>query len=144
MTIKPDKSCELGLLERLILRGRENAKADLKGSGGAYSLDQLCSLLGDVSGQAVSKLVQDKAIFAVTDDDGNLLFPAAQFSDDGRPLSGLQTVLGALPSDNGWYILNFLVNHHHDLDGAKPLKRLQAREVDIVVMAARRTGVQGG
>ncbi len=144
MTIKPDKSSEPGLLERLIRRGRENAKADLCSSGGAYSLDQVATFLGNLSSQAVSKIVRDKIIFTVLGENGKPLFPAAQFSGDGQPVSGLKLVLEALPSDNGWYILNFLVNAHNDLGGAKPIDRLKAGEVDKVIVAARRMGVQGG
>lgn len=132
------------LLKKLVRRGAENAKADLRQSGGAYDIDKVRDLLGNASYQTISSLVRHKNLFTVPDENGKAVFPAVQFAEDGQPLAGLKDVVETLPTENGLAILNFLVNAHNDLDGATPIDKLRRGEADEVVIAARRTGVQGG
>ncbi|WP_109355915.1 hypothetical protein [Sphingorhabdus sp. EL138] len=135
---------EPNLLKKLIHRGAENTKADLGQSGGAYDIDKVRDLLGNVSYQAISSMVRHKNLFTVPDQNGKSVFPAVQFTEDGQPVAGLKDVIEALPTENGLAILNFLVNPHNDLDNIAPIDKLREYEVGAVVIAARRMGVQGG
>lgn len=132
------------LLKKLIRRGAENAKADLRQSGGAYDIDKVRDLLDNASYQTISSLVRHKSLFTIPDENGKAVFPAVQFAEDGQPMTGLKDVIEALPTENGLAILNFLVNAHNDLDDTAPIDKLREGEADVVAMAARRMGVQGG
>lgn len=107
-------------------------------------MERVCALLGGVSPQDVLTRIQKRSLFTVPNANGQQVFPAVQFADDGQPVADLKAALEAFPSKNGCAFLNFLVNPHNDLDGARPIDKLLAGQVDIVVIAARRSGVQGG
>ena len=128
---------------RAILRGREYARADLREAGGAFDIDQVRNLLGGVTRQAVQKRVQERSLLAIPGPNGRRRYPATQFKADGTVVEGLKAVLRALPTDNPWSALNFLVNGQDALGGAKPIDRLKGGRLDEVVQAAKRVGEQG-
>jgi len=49
----------------------------------------------------------------------------------------------ALPTENPWAVLNFLVRPDPHLNGRTPIDLLKAGEIGLVVDAARRMGQQG-
>ena len=128
---------------RAVLRGLEFARQDLREAGGAYDLEQVRTLLGGVSRQAVGKRVQEGSLLAVPGPNGRRGYPTFQFSDDGSVVNGLRSIQDALPSRNPWFVLNFLTNPQDALDGRKPIDVLRDGDVDSVANVARRVGVQG-
>ena len=129
---------------RAILRGTEIAAQDLKESGASYSLDEVRLLLDGVSRQSVDKSVREGRLLAVLGPNDKRFYPVAQFRDDGAIVEGLRAVRDALHAQNGYAILNFLVNPSPQLDDRKPIDLLKRGDVDIVVEAATLDGEQGG
>lgn len=132
-----------GARAEALLRGREIAEEDLKLSGGAFELDQVRHLMHHVSRQSVEKKLRDQMIFSVQGPENKRFYPVVQFKDDGNVIDGLQSVLKALATRNGFGILNFLVQPDDRLNGRKPIDVLKSGEIDLVVQAARAIGEQG-
>jgi hypothetical protein len=137
-------SFSAGPRARTILRGKEIAAADLRESGGAYTLEEVRILLNGVSRQSVEKRVREGKLLAVLGPNNKRYYPVAQFNDDGSVVEGLPAVRQALRTENGYAVLNFLVNPSPQLDHLKPVDLLKKGEVEIVVEAAERSGEQGG
>lgn len=70
-------------------------------------------------------------------------YPTVQFTSDGTVVAGLKAVQDALPTDNPWAVLNFLVRPDPRLNGRKPIDLLKAGEIELVIDAAQRMGQQG-
>jgi hypothetical protein len=128
---------------RAILRGRKHAEADLRAAGGAYDLDDVRALLNNISRQAIDKRVHEGALLAVPGPSGRRRFPTAQFDRHGNVVTGLKAVSDALGFASSWAVLNFLVNANDGLAGRRPIDVLQGGEVEPVVAAAARIGIQG-
>ncbi|WP_413992579.1 hypothetical protein ACMDCR_11085 [Labrys okinawensis] len=126
-----------------VLQGIRIAEEDLRAAGGAYDLDEVMALLHGISRQAVDKRVQEGSLLAVPGPSNRRMYPTIQFQRDGSLVEGLKAVLRALPTDNPWTVLNFLVHPDGRLGSRKPIDVLKAGEVDLVVEAARRLGEQG-
>jgi nucleoid DNA-binding protein len=124
-----------------LLRGKKICENDLKATGGSYTLEDVETLLG-ISRQAIDKKVRDDALLAVPGPHRRRRYPVVQFTADGI-LPGLREVLKSLPSANGWFRLNFLVNPDSHLGGRRPIDFLKEGRVDPVVRAAKAIGVQG-
>lgn len=129
---------------RAILRGLEYARLDLSESGGSYSLDEVRTVLGGISRQAVDKRVKDGSLLAVPGPSNRRRYPTFQFDGDGDVLVGLKDVQAALPTRNAWAVLNFLINPQDGLNGLTPASALRSGKLDAVVASARRLGEQGG
>ena len=132
-----------GARVRALLRGVERSAEDLKSSGGALDLDQVRALLRGVSRQSVEKRVRDGRLLAVPGPGNRRYYPAAQFLDDGSILPGLGEVMAALPTRNGYAILNFLIRPDARLNGRIPIDLMRAGETDLVLQAARAMGASG-
>jgi len=128
---------------KALLRGVQTAQSDLKESGGAYDLDQVCVLMNGISRQMVNRKVQEGSLLAVPGPSNRRAYPTVQFNRDGTVVPGLKAVQEALPTENPWAVLNFLVRPDPRLKGRKPIDLLKAGEIDVVVDAARRMGQQG-
>lgn len=126
-----------------LLEGVRIAREDLRAAGGAYDLDQVRTLMGGVTRQAVEKRVQEGSLLAVPGPSNRRSFPTLQFNGDGTLVAGLKKVREALPTRNAWTILNFLAQPDDRLDGRKPIDLLKAAKVKLVVEAARRLGQHG-
>jgi hypothetical protein len=83
------------------------------------------------------------SLLAVTGPSNRRVYPTVQFNRDGSVVSGLKVVREALPTENSWAILNFLVRPDSRLNGRKPIDLLRDGKVDLVVQAARGMGEQG-
>jgi hypothetical protein len=125
-----------------LLRGRKIVEGDLRASGGAYSMEEVRALLGHVSRQTVHKKAAQGDLLSVTGPGRRRMFPTIQFTREGLT-PGLRAVAAAFPSKNSWALLNFLANPDDRLAGRKPIELLRAGETDLVVEAARGTGLQG-
>lgn len=119
-----------------LLRGRRIAEADLRESGGAFDLAQVTALL-DISRQAVAERVRQGSLLAVPGPGGSRRYPAFQFTPWGVP-AALRNILQALPSDDPWFCLNWLVNPSPQLAGRRPWDLVRQGEVEPVLAAARR------
>lgn len=128
---------------RALLQGVKIAEADLKEAGGAFDLEQVQTVLNNVSRQAVEKRVKDGSLLAVPGPNNRRRYPTIQFTREGV-VPGLKDVQEALPTRNPWAVLNFLVRPDDRLGGRKPIEVLRNGDVDLVVSAARGMGEQGG
>lgn len=128
---------------RALLRGVRTAQEDLKCAGGAYELDEVRALLNGVSRQAVEKRVREGSLLVVPGPSNRRRFPTVQFTDEGEVAPGLRELRDALPFQNPWAVLNYLVNPEDRLGGRRPIDALKAGDVNEVVEAARRLGQQG-
>jgi hypothetical protein len=131
-----------GARARALLRGAEAIAEDLKAAGGTFDLEAVCSLTR-LTRQAIHKQVTDGRLLAVPGPSNRNVYPVAQFNNDGRPVEGLKEARDALGSRSPWMLLNFLVNPEARLDNRKPIDLLRAGNLDVVVEAARRVGIQG-
>jgi hypothetical protein len=139
--VRPMHGFEPGARARALLRGIEIAEQDLKTAGGTFGLDDVMRLLR-VSRQAIDKKVKANALLAVPGPGNERRYPVCQFRSDGI-VPGLREVLQALPSRNPWFRLNFLVNPHSRLSGARPCEMLHRGDRAAVVEAAAGTAVMG-
>ena len=128
---------------KALLKGVQIAQNDLKESGGAYDLDQVRVLMNGISRQMVDRKVREGSLLAVPGPSNRRAYPTVQFTSDGTVVPGLKAVQDALPTDNPWAVLNFLVRPDPRLNGRKPIDLLKAGEIDLVVDAAQRMGQQG-
>lgn len=128
---------------RAILRGVKMAEEDLRASGGAYDLAEVQSLMHGISRQAIDKKVREGSLLAVPGPGNRRSYPTAQFLDDGSVIGGLKELRDVLPTKSPWAILNFLVNPEPRLNGRKPIELLRSGDVETVLDAARRVGIQG-
>jgi hypothetical protein len=138
-----DGAFALGPRAKAILRGIEIAREDLLSSGGSFTLEQVRKLLHGVSRQSVEKRVREGSLLAVQGRSNKRYYPALQFKDDGSVVEGLSALQDALPTKNGYAILNFLVNPDPRISNRKPIDLLKEGKVEIVVEAAQRIGEQG-
>jgi hypothetical protein len=128
---------------KALLKGLQIAQSDLKEAGGAYDLDQVRVLMNGISRQMVDRKVREGSLLAVPGPSNRRAYPTVQFTSDGTVVPGLKAMQDALPTDNPWAVLNFLVHPDPRLNGRKPIDLLKAGEIDLVVDAARRMGQQG-
>ena len=133
-----------GARAKALLQGTKLVEEDLRASGGAFGLADVRRLMHGVSRQAINKRVNEGSLVAVPGPSNRNLYPVAQFGNDGMPVEGLKDVRRALATKSPWMLLNFLVTKEPRLGGRKPIDLLKAGEVDAVLEAARRAGVQGG
>ncbi len=123
---------------KAVLRGVEIAREDLRSSGGTYDLEQVRSLLHGESRESVDARVRGGSLLAVPGPRNERYYPVVQFKGNGEVIEGLSAVQEALPTKNGFAVLNFLIHPDERLDGRKPIDLLRAGEVGLAVEAARR------
>jgi hypothetical protein len=128
---------------RALLKGIEISESDLISAGGSYSLDEVRQLLRGVSRQRIEKRVSEGSLLAVPGPSNRRRFPAVQFNNDGAIVNGLQRVLRALPTKNGFAALNFLTQPDHRIGNRKPIELLKEGNIELVVDAATKVGEQG-
>jgi hypothetical protein len=138
-----ERAFRLDARSRALLRGKDMALNDVKAAGGAFTLDEVCQLMGRVSRQVIERRVREGRLLAVPGPSNRRVYPAIQFRADGQVLPGIKDVLQALPTENPWAILNFLVNPDSHLDHRKPIDLLKAGQTELVVQAAANLASQG-
>lgn len=127
---------------RARLRGLEIIEEDLRKGKGAYNLEQACLALNGISRQAFHEKIEKDQILTIPGSGNQRCYPAFQFVD-GDVLPGLDRVLSAVPSQDPWFRLHWLVNPDSRLGGYSPTDLLIAGKVDLVEAAARRIGEMG-
>lgn len=129
---------------RAILRGREIALKDLEQAGGAYSLEEVRTVLHGVTRQRVEQLVSDGRLLAVPGPSNRRRYPTLQFNKAGELVEGLKEVQAALQTSNPWAVLNYLAHPDPRLQGRPPIEVLWDGEITEVVGAASRAFEPGG
>ena len=106
----------------------------LYGDGQPLTSEEVAQLL-HITRQAVDKRRSKGQVLGVSLGRRGYLYPAWQFQQ-GQVLPGLERVLAALKDYDPWTQLMFMKTGDVRLDGATPLERLQAGDIDAVVWAA--------
>jgi len=120
-------------LDDAIKRG-ENAKQKLLAQRGkALTGNDVCRILS-CSLLELDAMRQNNQVLGVLVN-GEFVYPVWQFVD-GKVLTGLDKVLEALKDDGTWTQMIFLLTGDIRLEGATPLERLEAGDVDKVLWAA--------
>lgn len=100
--------------------------------------EEVASLL-HITRQAVDKRRLKGQLLAVSLGKRGYLYPGWQFESE-QVLPGLEQVLAALKDCDPWTKLMFMKTGDVRLDGATPLERLQAGDIEAVVQAAESYG----
>jgi len=118
-------------------------KSDLLArAGGALAAGEVAALMG-VTPAAVHARRQRGTLLAVRQANGEFLYPACQFGDEGA-LPGLGQVLAAFTVEGEWTRLSVLLSPAPSLDGATPLDALRTGDVAGAVEAVSSYGEHGG
>jgi hypothetical protein len=96
----------------------------------------------DVTPAAVHARRQRGTLLAVRQANGEFLYPACQFTDEGS-LPGLGRVLAAFQVEGEWTRLSVLLSPAPSLDGEAPLDALRRGDVAGAVEAVANYGEQG-
>ncbi len=113
---------------RMAERTREGAPEVLLTS------DELAARVGLKTRQSVHDWLKKGRIVGWRGAKRGYVFPAEQFDDRGRPLAGLERVIGLF--GDGYVAWVWLTTRRSSLDGAKPLTLLAGGEADRVAKAA--------
>lgn len=113
---------------RMAERTREGA------SGTLLTSEELASRLGLKTRQSVHDWLRKGRIVGWRGAKRGHVFPAEQFDDRGRPIEGLNRVVGLF--DDGYAAWMWLTTELASLDGAMPLTLLSGGEIDRVAKAA--------
>ena len=113
---------------RMAERTREGAPEVLLTS------DELAARVGLKTRQSVHDWLKKGRIVGWRGAKRGYIFPAEQFDDRGRPLAGLERVIGLF--GDGYAAWVWLTTRRSSLDGAKPLTLLAGGEADRVAKAA--------
>lgn len=97
--------------------------------------DELAARAGLRSRQSVHDWLKKGRIVGWRGAKRGYVFPAGQFDERGRPLDGLDSVVGQFV--DGYAAWVWLTAPRPSLDGAKPLALLARGEIDRVAAAAR-------
>lgn len=138
-----DSSFDLSPRAKAILKGVEIAENDLRESGGTYKEEEVQRLLHNASKLDIENEVRDKKLLTVPGPRGNTRFPAIQFKEDGTVIDGLDVVQKALPTENSFAVLNFLIHGDSRLGNESPIELLKRGQVAPVIELARGFGEQG-
>ncbi|HVG43141.1 MAG TPA: hypothetical protein VM890_00370 [Longimicrobium sp.] len=111
-------------------------------AGGALAAGEVAAVMG-VTPAAVHARRQRGTLLAVRQANGEFLYPACQFGDDGA-LPGLGQVLAAFTVEGEWTRLSVLLSPAPDLAGATPLDALREGDVAGAVEAVSSYGEHGG
>lgn len=124
------------------LSGLESKRFLLHAEGGAIAADEAARRLG-LTRQGVDRRRRAGRLLGLTLGRRGYAYPLWQFAEMGT-LPGLERVLAALGDLGPWSRVSWFISPNTRLDGASPLTRLRAGEVEAVVTAARAYGEQGG
>ena len=121
---------------RALLRRKEITQHKIETVGGAFTLGQVCQVMGCVSRQAIERRVREGRLLAVPGPSNRRVYPAVQFGSDGEVVPGIKEVLHALPMVNHWEVLKFLVTSDISLGNRKPIDLLREGSIEPVVQSA--------
>lgn len=120
------------------LKGVQVKQQLLYGNEQPLTSEEVAALLR-MTRQAVDKRRLKGQLLGVSLGKRGYLYPGWQFQS-GQVLPGLERVLAALKHNDPWTKLMFMKTGDVRLDGATPLERLQAGDIEAVVQAAESYG----
>lgn len=123
------------------LKGVQVKRELLYGDGQPLTSEEVAQLL-QITRQAVDKRRSKGQILGVSLGRRGYLYPIWQFQQE-EVLPGVEQVLVALKDYDPWTQLMFFKTGDIRLEGATPLERLLAGDIDAVVWAAECYGEQG-
>lgn len=120
---------ELDPAAALLAEGAKVKQALLERAGGALGVNEVAAILG-ISRQAVDKRRRANRLIAVPHG-RDYIYPAAQF-DAGTLLPGLDRALEAMPVEDPWMRLEWLITEDGELGGTSPREALKVGRTDDV------------
>ena len=131
-----DRGTELP--EPRVWQPRSEEDREVAGLGPFYYSAGARHQLGGITKQALDSRRTHESVLAMRAGDGQWLYPAWQFTGDGRVHGVLAPVLKALRGLDRWAAGVWLVSAHPDLDGSSPREALRAgADADSVAMLAQ-------
>mgnify|MGYP000987965847 FL=1 len=124
---------ELDPTAALLAEGARAKQEVLERAGGVFGVNDVARILR-ISRQAVDKRRRAGRLLAVRQGQG-YAYPVAQFVESGI-VPGLERALAAMPIEDPWMRLEWLVTEDDALDGASPLMALKAGRADDVIVSA--------
>lgn len=124
---------ELDPTAALLAEGAKVKQELLDRAGGGLGVNDVAAILG-ISRQAVDKRRRAHRLIAVPHGQ-DYAYPAAQFDGDGL-VPGLDRALRAMPIQDPWMRLEWLITEDENLDGVTPRDALRAgRAGDVIANA---------
>ncbi len=124
---------ELDPTAALLAEGARFKQSLLERTGGAIGVLDVASLLG-IKRQAVDKRRRARHLIAIPRGQ-DFSYPAVQFTENGL-VPGLEKVLEAMPIEDPWMRLEWLITEDDELDGQSPLEALKAGRIAEVIANA--------
>ena len=122
-------------LAKAKLRGLKLKQQLIEAEGGCASSEEIADMLG-ISRQAINQRRQRGKLIGLSRGKGKYVYPLWQFTDTGKTLAGLETVLEQLLRVDPWTQITFFLNPNLRLENKTPLEMLRMGEVEPVVMSA--------
>ena len=122
-------------LAKAKLRGLKLKQQLIEAEGGCASSEEIAEMLG-VSRQAINQRRQRGKLIGLSRGKGKYVYPLWQFTDLGKTLAGLETVLGQLSEVDPWTQVTFFLNPNLRLENKTPLEMLRMGEIEPVVESA--------
>ena len=117
------------------LRGLKLKQQLIEAEGGCCNSQEIAQMLG-VSRQAINQRRQRGKLIGLPRGKGKYLYPLWQFTDTGKTLRGLETVLERLQKFDPWMQITFFLNPNIRLENKTPLEMLRREKVDPVIISA--------
>ncbi len=122
-------------LAKAKLRGLKLKQQLIEAEGGCAKSEEIADMLG-ISRQAINQRRQRGKLIGLSRGKGKYVYPLWQFTDTGKTLVGLETVLGQLSGVDPWTQITFFLNPNLRLENKTPLEMLRIGEVEPVVISA--------
>lgn len=117
------------------LRGLKLKQQLIEAEGGCSNSEEIAQMLG-VSRQAINQRRQRGKLIGLPKGKGKYLYPLWQFTDTGKTIRGLETVLEQLQELDPWMQITFFLNPNVRLDNKTPLEMLRRENVESVIVSA--------
>ena len=122
-------------LAKAKLRGLQLKQQLVEAEEGCAGSEEIAEMLG-VSRQAINQRRQRGKLIGLSRGKGKYIYPLWQFTDTGKTIAGLETVLEQLSEVDPWMQLTFFLNPNSRLEDKTPLEVLRMGEVESVVKSA--------
>lgn len=117
------------------LRGLKLKQQLIEAEKGCGNSEEIAQMLG-VSRQAINQRRQRGKLIGLPRGKGKYLYPLWQFTDTGKTIKGLETVLSQLQRLDPWMQITFFLNPNVRLENKTPLEMLRREKVESVVISA--------
>lgn len=117
------------------IRGLKLKQQLIEAEGGCATSEEVAELLG-ITRQAINKRRNQGQLIGLSRGKGKYIYPRWQFTDTGKTLSGLETVLKELKQLDPWTQLAFFLNPNVRLEDKTPLEMLKMGKIEPVIVSA--------